>query len=1134
LETVDELTEFLTQATEDGVRGRLQARGEARAIIRQDGVLPDDAPAFGETIDTDLAEYGFSLLRASLALREIEGNPEIWRGGFARAGNAFEALVQNGSPEGTHRGFFRVIGAASYHLAGYSALAFSLIALRPAAANLAPTEEALVFLIMRDLTQLRVRARTWLLDAAHTDQAITQAVADGEIDPDDVVTLVVTSAVFRAFAFFEFALQTGSGALVDRARTLLRRAISLARHANAVSLWWIARIALNLIDDLWASSLHSILPVQGPGGADGYAALRKLFIAELYSRKVAEVELWPSQVEAAHRAVDITDDLVVALPTSAGKTRVAEIAALMTLALGRRVLIVTPLRALSAQTERSFRKTFSTLGFTVSSLYGASGMAAGDEDALRSQNIVIATPEKLDFALRNDPTIIDDVGLVVLDEGHMIGPSEREIRYENLVQRMLRRPDNANRRIVCLSAILPEGAQLNDLTAWIRSDAEGTPIQSRWRPTRQRFGSLAQQGNSARLGFDLEADGPYIRHFIRRSPAIPPRRTAFPKDNKELTLAAAWKFSDQGKRALIFCTQRDHVESYAETVIDLHRRGFLPTLLDDPAPVQRALAVGREWLGPNHPAVLCLPIGVAIHHGRLPGPFLREVEVLLGAGVLRVTVASPTLAQGLNLNAAVLLIPTLYRAGVPLSAEEFANVAGRAGRAFVDLEGLVLHVMFQPANWRFTAWRNLVRSAKARSLTSGIIAVVTEVMARLARTGVFGRDDAMVYLANSQEAWFPQDQPADKETIESLIERLDATVLGLVEALDADSADLPRLLDEALTGSLWSRQIGRLAQEHRQHQLWILQARARLIWNKSTAMQRRSQFAMGVGLEAGLAIDAIAVELTGLLDQADDAAVMGNGPRLSGALTGLAERLLPIRPFVPDVALPADWRNLLTAWLSGADVAVIGLESMRIVEDAFVYRLVWAIEAVRMRRRANGGQSDSIEGSAAATLESGVPQTMMAMLVRTGLPSRIAALTVITQTRPNFVGVAEMNQWLRSNEMAAWTDQPNWPTPETADIWKQFRNEALAGREQKWTSQDWRMEGAVDEQVDTAIPGRIDVDPVSGQVSVTTPDYRRIVGIQHRLRQYAPNLLHVEFAADRQSTRIIRQGRGQARWELPV
>ena len=73
METLDELTAFVTDAARDGVRGRLQARGEARAIIRQNGILPDDAPAFGDTIDTDLAEYGLSLLRASLALRELGG-----------------------------------------------------------------------------------------------------------------------------------------------------------------------------------------------------------------------------------------------------------------------------------------------------------------------------------------------------------------------------------------------------------------------------------------------------------------------------------------------------------------------------------------------------------------------------------------------------------------------------------------------------------------------------------------------------------------------------------------------------------------------------------------------------------------------------------------------------------------------------------------------------------------------------------------------------------------------------------------------------------------------------------------------------------------------------------------------------
>ena len=55
----------------------------------------------------------------------------------------------------------------------------------------------------------------------------------------------------------------------------------------------------------------------------------------------------------------------------------------------------------------------------------------------------------------------------------------------------------------------------------------------------------------------------------------------------------------------------------------------------------------------------------------------------------------------------------------------------------------------------------------------------------------------MEYLANAQDAWFPPDEPDETESIESLIERLDAAVLGLIEALDDDSADLQRLLDEA-------------------------------------------------------------------------------------------------------------------------------------------------------------------------------------------------------------------------------------------------------------------------------------------------------------------------------------------------
>lgn len=1129
METTEELIAFLRDVTQEGYRGRLLVRGRARALIRHEGTLPQDAPAFSEEIDSDLADYGFSVLRASLALRELGGDEDTWRKGFVQAGEAFEALVQNGSQADASRGFYRIAGAASYHLANYSALAFSLLKQAQVDQNRSPAEDALALLIVRDLQGLGQRARAWLRSPANCDEEIARAAALGEINPDEIVSRVATSTVFRALVFFEFALQTGYETLVVEARNLLKRAISLTKAASAVSLWWILRITMNLIDDLWSSSLHTVLPSEGPPGSQDYAQLRKLFISELYSRRSSEVELWPSQLLAARRAVDVSDNLVVALPTSAGKTRIAEIAALMALTCGQRVLIVTPLRALSAQTERSFRKTFTTLGFSVSSLYGSSGVAGTDEDALREQNIVIATPEKLDFALRNDPDIINDVGLIVLDEGHLIGPSEREIRYENLVQRLLRRTDRGNRRIVCLSAILPTGDQLTDLTAWIRSDKPGDPIQSSWRPTRQRFGTLSWLGNSARLSFDLEQDGPFIRHFVSEVPPIRPRRTAFPKDNKELTLAAAWRFHEQGKGALIFCTQRDHVEGFAETALDLQRRGFLPSLLANAQEVERAVAVGGEWLGADHPAVRCLSIGVAIHHGRLPSTFLREVEALLAAGVLRMTVASPTLAQGLNLHAAVLLIPNLYRAGALITGQEFANVAGRAGRAFVDLEGLVIHVMHQPVDWRHQKWRELVTSAKARSLSSGIIVVVNEVIRRLATSGVFARGDAIEYLSNTREAWFPDaaDNAIDADSMESLIERLDTTVLGLVEALDAEIADLPRLLDEALADSLWARQIARFDEVEKQKQLWILLGRAQLIWNKTTVEQRKGQFAMGVGLESGLAIDALAAELTEFLDRGDAAALASDPDALVAALIGVGERMLAIRPFVPDDPLPANWRDLLDAWVRGQDVAAIGQEGMRVVDDAFVYRLVWALEALRMNRRINGGESElPVEGVAAACLEAGLPSNAMAILVRAGLSSRVAAKTVVEQLDPGFMNHLEMKAWLRSAEVAGYDQALGWPTPETHAIWQQFRRDILSSVDGKWESQEWTMQYATK----SIVPLRLEVDAKDGQVSIVTPDFSRLTAIKQKLQTESPSLFEVEPLQDGTGVNIRRIGKGEARW----
>ena len=973
----------------------------------------------------------------------------------------------------------------------------------------------------------------WLRNQALQDDAVRTSVAEGDLDSDDVVSIVLTTTVYRAFAYFDFGLATGEGTVHETAISLLERALRVAGSAGAVTLWWIIRVARNLLDDLWGSSLHHVFPIDAPPNATNYAKNRESFLTSLYARRLAEIELWPSQLEAAKRAIDPADDLVVALPTSAGKTRIAELCAVVTLSLGKRVVIVTPLRALSAQTERSFRRTFAPLGFSVSSLYGAAGVVPGDDDALRSRDIVIATPEKLDFALRNDPDLIEDVGLVILDEGHLIGPSERELRYEILVQRLLRRKDAGSRRLVCLSAILPEGEQLNDLTAWIRSDQDGRAVKSRWRPTRQRFGILAWTGHAARLTFDLERDGPFIQRFVEEQLPIHPRRTPFPKDNAELTLAAAWKFADEGKRTLIFCTQRDHVESYAQKVVDLSDRGFLRSLLPDARAVERARIIGTEWLGDDHPAVACLVVGVAIHHARLPKPFLREVERLLNEGVINVTIASPTLAQGLNLNAAVLLVPNLYRSGTRLSGEEFANVAGRAGRAFVDLEGFVVHVMHEPTRWRRQAWRDLVQSAKARSLESGLIQIAAEILNRLARSKVLEHAEAFEYLASNREAWNVDADEANEESLEHLIEKLDTTILGLIDALDADADELPRLIDEALNGSLWARQIARRTDDFRAQQISLFRARSTFIWSETTSQQRRGHFAMGVGLETGLALDALAEELGGLLDEADNAALSGEVGCLQASLAGLAEHLLRIRPFAPGEPLPQNWKDILFSWIAGESIQDIGSDNMPFIEDAFAYRLVWALEAVRVRRVVMGWDSEIISGGAAACLETGLPRFNMAILVRAGLPSRAAAIAIVEELNPVLFDTNDIRRWLEGEEIADLTREDDWPTPATSAIWRQFRGEFLATGKQKWTAIEWKRK--TDQASQKIAPEtdqlyRVEIDDQDQSVWVCTPDFRRVIKLRRKMKDRSPSVMTARFEKGDGRCIVRRLGRSRPTW----
>jgi superfamily II DNA/RNA helicase len=1083
---IADIQAVIERASAPGFRDGLLARGQARSMIWRDGALPPNAPEYSPRLSHDLFSYGFGLLGLGLRLRELDGSGASARQAFEQAASALEAVIARGEPNDANRSFYFILTASAYHLARLSARAYSVLRTESVQENFSTIEKAISSLILRDFTALERQIVDMDLEGAGADRAITirlasqsDQAAEGREDNDELLLEAINRALvdsfLRAMALFLFGLERGHIEYVDQARALLAEGTAVCADLQTIPQWWAFRVASHLIKDLWACSFHEILPLEPLGlAAPNWKRMRDNYIALLLSRKKAEIEFWPSQIDGAKRAVDQSDDLVVSLPTSAGKTRIAELCILRCLASGKRAIFITPLRALSAQTEVVLQRTFVPLGKTISSLYGAIGVNAADKDVMKTSDIVIATPEKLDFAIRNDPALLNDVGLIVLDEGHMIGTNEREIRYEVQIQRLLRRADAAERRIVCLSAILPDGDQLDDFCNWLRRDQPGGALKSEWRPTRLRFGEVIWYEVSARLNLRVGDERPFVPEFLTAfRPPIGQRTTPFPKNQNELCLATAWRLVEGGQTVLIFCPIRRSVEPFARAVVDLNKRGALPALLSVPTEViTTALALGREWLGADHPVLKCLELGVAIHHGALPTAYRKEVERLLRDGILKVTISSPTLAQGLNLTATSVVIHSLFRNREPIPTSEFKNVIGRAGRAFVDVEGLILHPIYDERETRLQKWETLISDVTLWHLESGLVRLVVRLLERMIeKLGKPTLDELLQYIVNNTATWdFPvvseettQTATAERRTWDTHVTTLDTALLSLIGEEDIADADLEAKLDELLASSLWERSLQRRPESVQTLVAQGLKSRARFIWANSTPAKRRGYFLAGLGLQAGHALDAIAPAMNEELVRFNAAVLNGDVDIAITSATALAENIFAIEPFIPDV-MPTDWRMVLAAWLRGEPLVDLasGQEDdvLRFVENALVYRLPWAMEALRVRASANGEtvgdfDIDDLElGVAVAAVETGTLSTSASLLIRAGFGSRIAAIKAVNDTAAGFASFVELHRWLRSEVVRACELAPDWPTAETRPLWNEFKSNLRPTPVVEWTETD--------------------------------------------------------------------------------
>jgi len=376
-------------------------------------------------------------------------------------------------------------------------------------------------------------------------------------------------------------------------------------------------------------------------------------------KRMGVTELFPPQEQAVRAGLLDGENLVVAAPTASGKTLIAMLAAARHLEEGRgKVLYLTPLRSLAAEKHEEFNDLFGSLGYKVA-------LSIGDYDSsdewLGGYDVIVTTNEKADSLLRHKAPWFKDVSLVVTDEIHLVGEGKRGPTLEFLLSRVKRVVPRA--QLLGLSATI---RNVDEIAKWL----EATPVVCDWRPVVLREGVYYE-------GTIEFADGS--------------SRSVEARFNDPL-LDLSVDTMEDGGQVLIFTFRRRSAVNYAarlstitERLLTKPERRELQALQSQLLSMERNVVTER--LAP------LIAKGVAYHHAGLSNPARRLVENAFRRNLLKVVVATPTLAAGVNLPARRVVIADRRKYNAELgvyeeiSVMEYKQMAGRAGRPKYDRVG---------------------------------------------------------------------------------------------------------------------------------------------------------------------------------------------------------------------------------------------------------------------------------------------------------------------------------------------------------------------------------------------------------------------------------------------------------------
>jgi ATP-dependent RNA helicase HelY len=411
----------------------------------------------------------------------------------------------------------------------------------------------------------------------------------------------------------------------------------------------------------------------------------------------------PFALDAFQReAIDHLDEgrsVVVAAPTGAGKTVVAEHALDLALRDGSKAFYTTPIKALSNQKFHDFRRRHGA---------DAVGLLTGDTSVNGDAPIIVMTTEVLRNMLYAQSPALRGLRYVILDEVHYLQDPYRGPVWEEV---LIHAPPAI--RFVCLSATVSNAAELTEWISTVRGPAalvvhENRPVDLtnlyvvHDRDTRGTITvpTLVNGGANTEGGRFSEEPQPRQRGQRQRRR----RRWATPRRGEVLDVLEDGSMLP----AIVFVFSRAGCDDAARQLVD---DGVALTEVREQAQIR---AIAEHHVRNLRAADLDvlrydrflrgLERGVAAHHAGMVPAFKETVEECFVRGLVKIVFATETLALGINMPARAVVIERMTKFNGDthefLTPLEYTQLTGRAGRRGIDDQGYALvlwspHVAFE-------------------------------------------------------------------------------------------------------------------------------------------------------------------------------------------------------------------------------------------------------------------------------------------------------------------------------------------------------------------------------------------------------------------------------------------------------